>query len=303
MHSPQHTTLPDPLVRVEDLHRSFGDRHVLRGLTVDLPRHGTVGLVGRNGVGKTTLMGILAGQLRATGGTVTVAGGTPFENAAVMDRVCFTGVDVLYPPQWSVATVLSVAGARYPYWDQRLADDLTGRFGLRRFARMSAMSTGQRSMVGIVVGLASRAPLTLLDEPYSGLDVQNRRVFYEVLADARENDPRCIVLSTHQLADAGRVVDRLLVLGAQGSLSHDIDGAELGERVVRLTGSTARMTAVLDEVRNLPGVRPTAMRDVAGSMSVDVDLDGGVLPDWPGVTRERLGTEDAVLALTGEPEP
>lgn len=275
---------------------------VVGPITLELD-NGVVGLVGRNGAGKTTLLGMLAGQLKPSAGTVRSGGRDAFDDPVVLSDTSFTGVDVLYPPQWSVATVLSVAGARYPYWDQGMADDLTGRFGLRRFARMSALSTGQRSIVGIVVGLASRAPLTPLDEPYSGLDVQNRRVFYEVLADARENDPRCIVLSTHQLADAGRVVDRLLVLGAQGSLSHDIDGAELGERVVRLTGSTARMTAVLDEVRNLPGVRPTAMRDVAGSMSVDVDLDGGVLPDWPGVTRERLGTEDAVLALTGEPEP
>jgi ABC-2 type transport system ATP-binding protein len=302
MNSPHHSTLPDPLVRVENLDRSFATRRVLRGLTVDLPREGTVGLVGRNGVGKTTLMGILAGQLRATSGTVTVAGGQPFENASVMDQVCFTGVDVLYPPQWSVATVLSVAAARYPYWDHGLAGDLQERFGVTRSGRMSSLSTGQRSLVSIIVGLASRAPLTLLDEPYSGLDVQNRRLFYEALGEAQENDPRCVVLSTHQLADAGRIVDRLLILGAGGYFSHDIDGAELGERVVRLTGSTSRMTDVLDEVRSLPGVRLTAMRDVAGSMSVDVDLDGGVLPDWPGVTRERLGTEDAVLALTGEAE-
>ncbi|AHW65529.1 Hypothetical protein CGLY_15465 [Corynebacterium glyciniphilum AJ 3170] len=98
------------------------------------------------------------------------------------------------------------------------------------------------------------------------------------------------------------IVDRLLILGADGHLSHDIDGADLGDRVVRLTGSTSRMTEVLDKVRGMPGIRLTAMRDVAGSMSVDIDLNGGTLPHWDGVTRERLGTEDAVIALTGEPE-
>lgn len=302
MKTPHGTTLPDPLVRVDNLDRSFGSRRVLRGLTVDLPREGIVGLVGRNGVGKTTLMGILAGQLRETGGTATVADGRPFDNAAVMNQVCFTGVDVLYPPQWSADTVFSVAAARYPHWDDGLARELSGRFGVTRFGRMSSLSTGQRSLVSIIVGLASRAPLTLLDEPYSGLDVQNRRLFYEVLAEVQENHPRCIVLSTHQLADAGRIGDRLLILGADGHLSHDIDGADLGDRVVRLTGSTSRMTEVLDKVRGMPDIRLTAMRDVAGSMSVDIDLNGGTLPHWDGVTRERLGTEDAVIALTGEPE-
>ncbi|MEY8566337.1 ABC transporter ATP-binding protein [Corynebacteriaceae bacterium 7-707] len=296
------TTVPDPLVRAEHLDRSFGDRQVLRDLSVDLPWEGTVGLVGRNGVGKTTLMGILAGQLRETGGRVTVDGHRPFDNPVVMNQVCFTGVDILYPPQWSVDTVLSVAAQRYPRWDGALAEDLAGRFGLRRFGGMSSLSTGQRSMVGIVVGLASRAPLILLDEPYSGLDAQNRRLFYEILAGVQEDDPRCIVLSTHQLADAGRIVDRLLILGEGGRIRHDIDGAELGDRFVRLTGSASTMSGVLDEVRALPGVRLMAMRDVAGSMSVDVDVGGGTLPVWPGVTRERLGTEDAVIALTGEGE-
>ena len=108
------TTVPEPLVRAEHLDRSFGDRQVLRDLSVDLPREGTVGLVGRNGVGKTTLMGILAGQLRETGGRVTVDGHRPFDNPVVTNQVCFTGVDILYPPQWSVDTVLSVAAQRYP---------------------------------------------------------------------------------------------------------------------------------------------------------------------------------------------
>ncbi|WP_420099359.1 ATP-binding cassette domain-containing protein [Corynebacterium sp.] len=305
MTPPTTASLPDPLVEVRGLDRTFGTRRVLRGVTFDLRRTGIVGLVGRNGVGKTTLMGILAGQLRRSGGEATVAGEDPFDNAAAMDHVCFTGVDVVYPPQWQVNTVLSVAAARYPRWDTDLADDLAGRFGVARFGRVSSLSTGQRSLVSIIVGLASRAPLTLLDEPYSGLDVQNRRLFYEVLAEAQENDPRCIVLSTHQLADAGRIVDRLLILGAGGYLTHDIDGADLGDRVVRLTGSTERMSTVLDDLRASPDVRVTGMRDIAGSMSVDVDLQGSRLSALAmpsGVTVERLGTEDTVIALTGGPE-
>lgn len=247
-------------------------------------------------------MGILAGQLRATGGAVTVAGENPFDNATAMDRICFTGVDVLYPPQWSVSTVLSVAAARYPYWDNALAEELCARFDVARFGRMVSLSTGQGSLVSIVVGLASCAPLTLLDEPYSGLDVQNRRLFYEVLARVQEEKPRCIVLSTHQLADAGRIVDRLLILGTDGRLVHDLDAGDLGDRIVRLTGSTTRMSGVLDELLEDPDVRGTAMRDVAGTTSLDVDLQGSLLTERPGVTVERLGTEDTVIALTGEPE-
>lgn len=223
-----------PFIQVQDLDRSFASRRVLHGITFDLPRSGIVGLVGRNGVGKTTLMGILAGQLRSTGGKATVSGEDPFDNARAMDQICFTGVDIHYPPQWSAHTVFSVAAAGYPDWDAALAEDLSARFEVSRYGRMSSLSTGQRSLVSIIVGLASQAPLTLLDEPYSGLDVQNRRLFYDVLARVQDENPRCIVLSTHQLADAGRIVDRLLILDEDGTLAHDLDAADLGDRVVRL---------------------------------------------------------------------
>lgn len=300
MNSPIPTTHPtDTFVQTRDLGRSFGSRGVLRDLTLDLPRAGTIGLVGRNGVGKTTLMGILAGQLRASTGSITVDGRDPFDDPAVMDQVCFAGVDVLYPPRWSVDTVLTVAAARYPYWDASLAESLAGRFGLARFGQMASLSTGHRSLVSVVVGLASRAPLTLLDEPYSGLDVQRRRLFYEILAEEQAAAPRCILLSTHHLADAGRSVDRLLILAGDGSLAHDLDAAEFDERVVRLTGSTALMHDVLDELRggDLPQV--VAMRDVAGTMSLDVDLRGAAVPQRPGVTVQHLDAEDTVIALTG----
>lgn len=138
------TTLPDPLVSGNSVDRTFANRRVLRGLSFALPRTGIAGLVGRNGVGKTTLMGILAGQLRATGGAVTVTGENPFDNATAMDRICFTGVDVLYPPQWSVSTVLSVAAARYPYWDNALAEELCARVDVARFGRMVSLSTGAK---------------------------------------------------------------------------------------------------------------------------------------------------------------
>lgn len=297
-----NTTTNTPLVRAENLSRSFATRHVLNNLTFDLPHESLIGLIGRNGVGKTTLMGILAGQLRATGGEITVGGDLPFDNGDAMDRVCFTGTDVLYPPQWPTSTVLSVASSRYPYWDHELADHLTHTFGLNPHTSMSSLSTGHRSLVSIIVGLASRAPLTLLDEPYSGLDVQNRRLFYQVLAELQDVDPRCIVLSTHQLADAGRLVDRLLILGLDGTLAHDLGSEEFLDRVVRLTGSTSLMREVLAQLEDDSSMLVTEVRHVAGTTSADVDLQARSIDDvtgWQGVNVEPLGVEDSVIALTG----
>jgi ABC-2 type transport system ATP-binding protein len=294
----------DNLVSVENLTRTFGEQSVLKDLTFTLPHTGTIGLIGRNGAGKTTLMGILAGQLRHTGGHVTVGGDVPFDNGAAMNRVCFTGADVLYPPRWTISTVLSIAEQRYPFWDKGLAGHLARTIGLSGMKKMSELSTGQRSLVSVVVGLASRAPLTLLDEPYSGLDVQNRRLFYQVLAELQDDDPRCILLSTHQLSDAGRLVDRLLILGEDGALAHDLTSEAFLDRVVRLTGSAARMQEVLTQAQDDPTVTVTGVREVAGTTAVDVDLGTREIGELEeavgrGISVEPLGVEDSVIALTG----
>lgn len=131
------------------------------------------GLVGRNGTGKTTLMSILAGQQKCAG-ELQVFGQNPWDNKATMDRTVFTGVDTPYPPLWNLGGILDVAAKRYPNWDSATADRLVSAFNLPLDTRFDRASRGERSMLAIVVALAARAELTLLDEPYVGLDVQNR---------------------------------------------------------------------------------------------------------------------------------
>ena len=116
-------------IHTRDLTRSFGYKIVLAGVDLDLGP-GIHGLLGRNGVGKSTLLRILSGQLKPTSGTVEVFGVRPFDNAFVMDNTCLTGVDTAYPGTWSGADVIKGARLRYRTWDQQLADALTADFAM-----------------------------------------------------------------------------------------------------------------------------------------------------------------------------
>ncbi|MBA1836134.1 ATP-binding cassette domain-containing protein [Corynebacterium wankanglinii] len=206
-------------IHTSKLTRTFGTKTVLNGVDLDLGP-GIHGLLGRNGVGKSTLLRIIAGQLKPTSGTVEVFGQRPFDNGSVMDRTCLTGVDTAYPGSWSGADVIKGARLRYRTWDQQLADALTADFAMDQAmeTRYEKLSRGQRAMVAIVIGLAAGTDLLLLDEPYVGLDTHNTDVFYRHLL-AQAGTGRTIVLATHHIEDAAKVLDTAVVLGREGTVA------------------------------------------------------------------------------------
>lgn len=206
-------------IHTSQLTRRFRTKNVLNGVDLDLGP-GIHGLLGRNGVGKSTLLRIIAGQLKPTSGTVEVFGERPFDNARVMDRTCLTGVDTAYPGSWSGADVIKGARLRYRPWDQQLADALTADFAMDQAleTRYEKLSRGQRAMVAIVIGLAAGTDLLLLDEPYVGLDTHNTDVFYRHLL-AQADTGRTIVMATHHIEDAAKVLDTAVVLGREGTVA------------------------------------------------------------------------------------
>lgn len=212
--------------------KSFKKKEVLRDVELQLEENRIYGLVGRNGTGKSTLLSLLAGQARYDG-DIKVFGQDPFDNEAVMDDIVFTGVDTPYPANWSFKAILDVASKRYPHWGQATADHLLGAFDLDVKTSHGKASRGQRSMLAIVVALAARAPLTLLDEPYLGLDVQNRDLFYRELVAAQEANPRTIVIASHDLEASAKLVDCYLVL--RDGVIRTLESERLDDALVSLT--------------------------------------------------------------------
>lgn len=276
---------------------------VVGPLTLELS-DGVVRLVGRNGAGKTTLLGMLAGQLKPSAGRVDSVGRPAFDDAVVLENTSFTGVDIDYVPSWTVQGVLDMAARRYPRWNAEEAARLQDAFGLVDTSRYGVLSRGQRAPVGIIVGLASHAPVTLFDEPYVGLDAQTRRLFYRTLTDSVREDPRLVVISTHHLPDLERIVDRVLVL-EKGRIIHDIDAADLAGRFFRITGSTARVDRVIKVIADAPGLTVLERRDMAGASRAVVDLGHGAtgVGALADVDVETVDLEETVIQLTGGEMP
>ncbi|GLY28230.1 ABC transporter ATP-binding protein [Kineosporia sp. NBRC 101731] len=195
------------------------------------------GLLGRNGAGKSTLMRMLAGHALPTAGSVTVHGENPFENDQITRRICFAAENQVYPDAFRVKDAMVAARLLYPDWDQAYADELVELFDLPARRRIGKLSRGMRSAVGIVTGLASRAALTMFDEPYLGLDATSRQLFYaQLIADYAEN-PRTIVLSTHLIDEVSDLLEHVLVID-RGRLVIDEEAEALRGRAISVSGPT-----------------------------------------------------------------
>lgn len=226
------------------LSKHFGDVRAVDDVDIALAEHRIHGLLGRNGAGKTTLMQLLTGQVFATRGTMRVLGADPVENADVLSQTCFIQESQKYPDTFRAIDVLRIAAGAYPHWDQGFADQLVEEFRLPVKRTIKKLSRGQLSAIGIVVGLASRAPLTFFDEPYLGLDAVARRMFYDrLLADFAEH-PRTVVLSTHHIDEVSNLLEHVVILD-EGQVLLDADTDELQDAALTVSGRATDVDAFL----------------------------------------------------------
>lgn len=249
----------DEALRATGLTKRYRDTVAVDAVDFGIRSNTVTGLLGGNGAGKTTLMGLITGQRFATAGRVEVFGESPVENDRVLSATCFVREGQRYPNGFRVRHVLATGRHFYPHWDQDLADRLVEDFGLPRKRQIRKLSRGMQSAVGIVMGLASRAPLTIFDEPYLGLDAAARQRFYDHLMADYVEHPRTVVLSSHLVDEISGLLEHVLLLDA-GQVVLDAPSDDLRGTVTTLLGSA-------EHVEQLVGMRTVLRRESLGSLT------------------------------------
>jgi ABC-2 type transport system ATP-binding protein len=231
-------TLP---ITATHLHLRYGDAIALDDINFTLSGGKIYGLLGRNGSGKTSLLSLLAGFRKPSGGTVLINGKPIFENGAITRQVCFVGArGLLHDKSDTLIDALDLGNYLRPAWDAAYALSLLEQFGLQPKQRIGELSLGQQSAFGIVVGLASRAPITLLDESYLGLDAPSRQQFQDALLADYMRHPRTFILSTHLIEEMSTLFEEVLIVHEGRLLLHDETEA------VRLQGTA--VTGAMEQV-------------------------------------------------------
>lgn len=281
-------------IDIRGVSRSFGRVHALDNVTIAVPTNSIVGLLGRNGAGKTTLMSIIAGQDQPSSGHVDVLGHSPFEHSPTLRQVIYVRDNQRYPDDYKLHHVLRIAPAFAPHWSDEVAHELADGFRIPTRTPIKKMSRGQLSSVAIVLGLASRAPVTLLDEPYLGLDVTGRNLFHTLLLRDYEAHPRTVVLSTHLIEESASLLDRVVILdGGRVIVDDEPDNAR--DSVVVLSGHTDAVHEVLAGRHVLQSQSMGSIMTVTAAGAIDDALTQRAADR--GVQVGRVSLQDLVSAL------
>src|SRR6185295_9304441 len=168
--------MDESVVNVSELTRRFGARTALASVSLSMSRGAVHGLVGANGAGKTTLIKHILGLLRAESGLVRVFGLDPVaEPVAVLSRIGYLSEENDLPGWMRVDELIRYSRAFYPAWEDDYAEELRQKFALDSAAKIKNLSKGQKARAGLLIALAYRPELLVLDEPSSGLDPIVRR--------------------------------------------------------------------------------------------------------------------------------
>jgi ABC-2 type transport system ATP-binding protein len=201
------------LVEISQLTRRFGHTTALAEVNLCLARGGVYGLVGANGAGKTTLIRHILGLMRAESGAVRVFGRDPVADPVdVLSRIGYLSEDHELPGWMTVGELARYSRAFYHGWDHAYAEELRQAFALDPAARVKTLSKGQKARAGLLVALAHRPELLVLDEPSSGLDPIVRKDILGAVLRTIADEGRTVLFSSHLLEEVEQVADHVTMI-------------------------------------------------------------------------------------------
>lgn len=201
------------VVKVEQLRKSFGKKLALDDVSIDIFEGRVLGLVGENGAGKTTLINHILGALTPDQGKVSVFGLDPVKYPKeVLSRIGYLSETRDMPRWMRIDQFLRYMSAFYPKWDMDYAYRLLKDFELDPKQKIGGLSRGELARTGLLVAIAHRPDLLLLDEPSSGLDPIARMDILSTIVRSVAEEGRTVVFSSHLLDEVERVADDVCML-------------------------------------------------------------------------------------------
>lgn len=302
------TTDDAPAIEIRRVSRRFGPKRALDDVSLAAPRGVVFGLIGENGAGKTTLIKHVLGLYRAQEGTVRVFGLDPVADpVGVLARVGTLSEDRDLPGWMRVHELIRYCKAFYPAWDDAYAESLREAFELDPKARVKTLSRGQQARAGLLVALAFRPELLVLDEPSSGLDPVVRRDILGAIVRTIADEGRTVLFSSHLLDEVERVGD-LVAMIDRGRIVLDgpLDGVKARHRRAAIRFDDPRDEApALASAIAIEGSGREWSALVEGDLARAIDdaarLGGRVVDDRPASLEEIFVAR--IASHRGRPRP
>ncbi len=228
------------VIECNGLTKVYGDIKAVSNLSFTIEENKITGLIGRNGAGKTTLLKLIVGFLQKTSGEIKVFSETPFNNLKVSSNTIFIDDNMTFPPALHLVDILDVAGSFYENWNGNLATGLFDYFNLNPKQPHSNLSKGMKSAFNMIIGLSARCPLTIFDEPTTGMDAAVRKDFYRALLKDYIQNPRTIILSTHLLNEIEDLIEDVLLI-REGEKCLHMSVTDIKEFAIGLRGNVTSL--------------------------------------------------------------
>ncbi|MCU4920940.1 ABC transporter ATP-binding protein [Bacillus cereus group sp. MYBK87-2] len=276
--------------------KKYKKKVAVNEVTISLEEHKIYGLLGRNGAGKTTLLNLLAGQITSSSGSVSIFGEHVFENSKAMQNICFVRVKEEAHLSFKVKEIFKMCSMFYKNWDGKYAEELANKFQLNMTVKYHKLSHGMQTVVGIIQGLASRAPITIFDEPTTGLDAAHRELFYSLLLEDYGEYPRTIILSTHLVEEVTHVIEDVIII-KEGRLVIQSLVEDLLQQVQIISGQKDKVDEFLINKKVLN-------REVYGNKGIAVIWEELSNEDYyslekEGVAIDRITLQKLFIHITG----
>lgn len=200
------------MIQIDNLSFSYKrSSFLLSKLNLDLPKGTIVGLLGRNGEGKSTLLKLITGQLLSDWGKITVNGKKPEKREVDFLNQIFLLPEEVVCPSISIKKYFNIITPFYPNYSAEIAEELIREFELDWKMNLGKVSQGQKKKAVIALALSLRTPILLLDEPTNGLDIPSKSAFRRLVAQYTTEE-QTLIISTHQVRDLEQLIDRLVLL-------------------------------------------------------------------------------------------
>lgn len=219
-------------IEVTALTKQINTQPVLEEITFSWQLGEIIGLVGRNGVGKTTLMRTLIDQYQPNGGRIEISGADVAKVPARRQDMFYLDTEALFFKRWRLPAIGATMALAYPKFDQALYLALLAKHDLSN-QRYANLSKGYQALVRVALAIAAQTPYILLDEPFDGLDVIIRKQIVSLVIDTVAAGKRSVMIASHALAELDGLADRILML-KDTRLVEDVTLEDLRQQAVKL---------------------------------------------------------------------
>lgn len=289
-------------IHTDKLVKTYSKLRAVDELSINVPRGGVYGFLGRNGAGKTSTMRMLLGLARPTAGSATVLGmSIGREQVAILERTAYvTEGKVLYGGMTARELVRFTRGF-YPNWSDEAAARYARRFEVPMDRPFAQLSLGNRTKVCLLLALAQQADLLIFDEPTSGLDPVGVDEFQRVVAEDLAGDGRTVLISSHQLADVERIADWVgLIDNGRLLLEARLDDIKSQYRLITAagTGLPQRKGGDILSANSEGNFRKYLVRANAEAFAAELGTQGATITEV-----SPLGLREIFLELVRKEEP